>query len=577
VSLNANANALPQGIHSDTVTFTNTTSGITQTRDVMLEVVPAGTVFYDKFPRTTLDGAKWTICGGVPTTDDVGIGEPSPPYSLRLNGEPSGGDCVESRLLNLSGMAGLELTYWYQRTGGGEHPDPGEDLIIEYWDGSTWVELDRQLGGGSDMADYNEVVLELPSGAYHANFKLRISNTGTSCLCDDWFVDDIFISISDDLSVSPAEDFNSSGYEGGPFLPSSKIYRLANSGISPLNWTASATQPWLDVEPGSGALSPSDYNMVSVSLGADANALPPGDYNDIVTFTNTTSGFVQMRNVRLQVVAVPGEIEVTDSIPPVNDLNMPFGDAFIGPSWTEKLTITNTDPCHSLYVTDISLRGRRRSTVETTELLVELPSIAGGAGDFNLSYLPTGWVTPERPASKLLISPGYRVLTDGTDVLLLASGDDPTILRTALGAFPDIETVDYFNCSFVAPTEADLAPYGAVVVMSDSEFFDATMNLLSMAVRSSSTTVWALSIRHILLWMVLRRSPMACLWESVLSLAPNGWQVGTMIGRWWQLQVIVWSASTFLPLTPVILQAMCRSCFTMQSYGLQKELRKVSS
>ncbi|MHC4676045.1 MAG: BACON domain-containing protein, partial [Planctomycetota bacterium] len=476
LSLNANASGLPQGMYSDTVTFTNTSSGITQTREVILEVFPAGTIFFDTFPLKTLDGAKWTICGGIPTIDDVGIGEPSLPYSLRFNGDPGGGDCIESRVLNLSGSGRGWFTYWYQRTGEGEHSDPGEDLIIDYWDGSTWVELDRQLGGGVDMTDYNEVVLELPSGAYHANFRFRISNTASACMCDDWFVDDIWVIMPDDLSVSPLDDFNSFGYEGGPFTPAYKTYTLSNINreTSGLDWTASATQPWLSVEPSSGTLNPSDSNMVSVTLNANANTLPPGDYNDIVTFTNINSGFVQRRNVCLQVIVVPGEIEVTDSIPSVSDLNMPFGDVFIGLSWTEKITITNTDPCHSLYVTGISLRGPPTSAVETTELLVKLPGIAGGAGGFNLSYLPTGWVTPERPASKLLISSGYRVLTDGIDVLLLASGNDPTILRTALAAFPDIETVDYFNCLFAAPTEADLAPYDTVVVMSEFAFFDAT-------------------------------------------------------------------------------------------------------
>ncbi|MHC4497997.1 MAG: BACON domain-containing protein, partial [Planctomycetota bacterium] len=357
VSFNANASALPQGIHNDTVTFTNTISGITQTRDVMLEVFPAGTIFFDTFPSTTLNAAKWTICTGEPTVDDVGIGEPSPPYSLRLNGYPSGGDCVESRVLNLSGMAGLEFTYWYQRRGGGEHPDPGEDLILEYWDGSTWVELDRQLGGGLDMTDYNEVMLSLPSGAYHANFKLRVSNIATSGNYDDWFVDDIWIIVPDDLSISPAEDFNSFGYEGGPFTPACKQYTLTNIGANSLGWTAAATVSWLDIEPNSGTLAPGGAVSVTVCFNSDANALPPGSYSDIVTFTNTTSGFVQRRNVRLQVIAVPGEIEVTDSIPPVNDLNMPFGDAFIGPSWTENITITNTNPNYSLIITDISLGG----------------------------------------------------------------------------------------------------------------------------------------------------------------------------------------------------------------------------
>ncbi|MHC4387306.1 MAG: S8 family serine peptidase [Planctomycetota bacterium] len=369
VSFNANANTLASGDYSSIVTFTNTTSGIAQTRNVMLQVLPAGLVFYDTFPSTTLDGTKWTICTGAPTIDAVGIGEPSPPYSLRLNGHPSGGDCVESRIINLSGLAEAELTYWYERTGGGEDPDTDEDLVIEYWNGLDWVELERQLGNGPDMTSYSQSLITLPPGALHGDFRLRISSTGTdhpTNVYDDWFVDDISIVILDDLGVTPPEDFNSSGYEGGPFIPSDKVYRLTNSGTSLLNWTASATQPWLDVQPGSGILNPSDYNLVSISLGADANALPPGDYSDIVTFTNTTSGFVQMRNVRLQVVAVPGEIEVTDSILPADDNEMPFGDVIVGLSRTEHVTITNTDPDHELIVDIFPFVGLFDDFPETT-------------------------------------------------------------------------------------------------------------------------------------------------------------------------------------------------------------------
>jgi len=57
-------------------------------------------------------------------------------------------------------------------------------------------------------------------------------------------------------------------------------------------------------------------------------------------------------------IGPPGEIEVTDSIAPPNDLNMPFGPVITGLSRTEQITITNTDPTYGLIITDISLGGR---------------------------------------------------------------------------------------------------------------------------------------------------------------------------------------------------------------------------
>ncbi len=108
--------------------------------------------------------------------------------------------------------------------------------------------------------------------------------------------------ITDDLIISPQEGFNSSGTVGGPFTPPSKNYTLENIGPNSLDWTATATEIWLDVEPNSGTLNPGDFNMVEVYLNADANNLPPGDYNDTVIFTNTTSGIIQTRDVTLEVM-----------------------------------------------------------------------------------------------------------------------------------------------------------------------------------------------------------------------------------------------------------------------------------
>jgi hypothetical protein len=79
---------------------------------------PTTVLFEDTFPSTTLDAGKWTGGAGA-SVDDVGIDEPSGPYSLRLNGNPSGGDSVESRVIDLSSCLAAVLTYYYQETGGG--------------------------------------------------------------------------------------------------------------------------------------------------------------------------------------------------------------------------------------------------------------------------------------------------------------------------------------------------------------------------------------------------------------------------------------------------------------------------
>lgn len=260
-------------------------------------------LFSDTFPSKTIDSTKWAVISGAPTIDDYGTGEPSAPYSLRMNGYPSGGEVLDSKVLDLSVAGGAELTYWWEKRGGGESPDPGEDLVMWYWSGSAWVELARHSGALGDMTSYLKSNILLPVGALHSGFKMRISNTASTGSFDDWFVDDVSITLTDDFRVQPAGDFNSAGPVGGPFSPSSTTYTISNTGTSALDWTVSGTVFWLDVVPSSGTLLPGSSDSVVVSINTDANGLSSGVYSDVVTFTNVTSGNTQSRGVQLLVGA----------------------------------------------------------------------------------------------------------------------------------------------------------------------------------------------------------------------------------------------------------------------------------
>ncbi len=175
-------------------------SGISGTLNwwsLLIRTISSNLYFEDTFPSTTVTSFNWPQIDGA-TVDDKGTDNPSSPYSLRLNGDPSGGDSVSTRIINLSGCLGATLIYSYERTAisfiGGESPDEGEDLIIE---GSTtigWVELDRQPGDGPDMASFEQVSVPLPPEALCRNFGLRIRRApGTVGPFDDWFVDDVKI------------------------------------------------------------------------------------------------------------------------------------------------------------------------------------------------------------------------------------------------------------------------------------------------------------------------------------------------------------------------------------------------
>ncbi|MEJ2683417.1 MAG: fibronectin type III domain-containing protein, partial [Candidatus Sulfobium sp.] len=135
------------------------------------------------------------------------------------------------------------------------------------------------------------------------------------------------------LDVTPAGEFASTGTEGGPFT-SKKVYTLKNTGYSPLSWSVSASENWVDVRKNvnvgtistaqmkstsavvkrlasiisgsgnSGELSPGDSVSVVVSLTTAANSLSPGTHTASVDFVNVTSNNGNTsRTVRLTIQA----------------------------------------------------------------------------------------------------------------------------------------------------------------------------------------------------------------------------------------------------------------------------------
>jgi len=184
---------------SDTTIYCRVPEGVTAGPVFVRTAGAQGQLFADSFDSTTIDGSKWTSISGA-TVDGVGINEPSSPYSLRLNGHPSGGDSIASKVIDLS-ASGATLSCHWERTGNGNSTETGEDLIAEYWDGSTWVEIGRQLGSGPDMSSYTSWTIPLPAEASHSGFRLRFRSIGTTGAYDDWFIDDVALSATIDSNA----------------------------------------------------------------------------------------------------------------------------------------------------------------------------------------------------------------------------------------------------------------------------------------------------------------------------------------------------------------------------------------
>ena len=155
-------------------------------------------LFSETFESGQFDETKWTSTNAE--VDGLGLNT-NGNFSAHLNGNPDGGDRLESATVDLSGEIGAQLTYSFQRTGSLDPPSAGQDLILSYRNAAgAWIQLQRQLGVGDDMTVFQAVVVNLPTAALHPDFAFRFETIGdpgvedAGATVDDWFIDDVEIS-----------------------------------------------------------------------------------------------------------------------------------------------------------------------------------------------------------------------------------------------------------------------------------------------------------------------------------------------------------------------------------------------
>jgi len=170
----------------------------------VLATISAGTPgelpWFEPFLDDTLSTALWMTNVGAEVST-AGLNPPSAPYSLNLDG---GRDTVVTQLIDLSGEDGAILSYFYQRGGGGEPPDVGEDLWVEYKNNlGMWVIINQHPGSEPAMTSFESVTWGLPSDALHNSFQLRMRSAGSGEAFDDWFVDDVRLNYAPAIVVSP--------------------------------------------------------------------------------------------------------------------------------------------------------------------------------------------------------------------------------------------------------------------------------------------------------------------------------------------------------------------------------------
>ncbi|MDZ4405532.1 M36 family metallopeptidase [Prosthecobacter sp.] len=157
--------------------------------------------------------------------------------------------------------------------------------------------------------------------------------------------------IPDDLQVSPATPFVATGVLGGPFAPASRAITLNNIGTAALNWTASASQPWLLLSRTAGSLAGGANDSITASFSAAANNLAPGSYSAMIDFTNTTSGAVIQRQVSLTVDPLR-----------VTILAEPFDAPTLSGAWT----VTGTGPFRTQVTAANAPRASNHLTMDSS-------------------------------------------------------------------------------------------------------------------------------------------------------------------------------------------------------------------
>ena len=213
---------------------------------------------------------------------------------------------------NSSGPVGgpfnpASMQYTLQNTG-------GQDLNWTATVDKDWVTLSQTSGTLTPGQSINVIVSindkakNLPAAQHSATVTFRNTSYQQS---DITRLVNLTVIVPPQLSVTPADNFISSGPVGGPFTPSSKSYILQNTGGQALNWTVNVNQNWVSLSQTTGTLNAGEQTTVVVFINSNANSLTAGSYNAAITFTNTTNG--QGNTTRSVILTTLNSITVTTS------------------------------------------------------------------------------------------------------------------------------------------------------------------------------------------------------------------------------------------------------------------------
>ena len=141
---------------------------------------------------------------GVATFDGLNEYGLARDFSVINSSAPS--DTLLSKPIDLSGLSAAFFMFYFQGKGIGETPEIQDKLVLEFFNGSFWVE--KWSSFGVAMLEFEKEVIIIDSAQYLTNdFKFRFRNYATiSGNFDHWHID--YLVINELLNVSDTTELN---------------------------------------------------------------------------------------------------------------------------------------------------------------------------------------------------------------------------------------------------------------------------------------------------------------------------------------------------------------------------------
>ena len=272
--------------------------------------------------------------------------------------------------------------------------------------------------------------------------------------------------LPDDLQASPTEGLVASGYEGGPFDPSNKVYTLLNNGAADVAWSASCGQEWVGVEPSGGVLAPGAVTNVTVLIDTNAQNLSNGVHTATVTFSNLGSGVSYARAVQLTVEVRP--------LPPPEPFNpIPANGAAMVTVHTQ---LSWNNPTNALRSTRMDVRAAIASIVGRSGIpngsISPKHANSGNAGGSGSEW-PVS--TKHGQAASVFTAAAAGIQTVSTlNVAVCGAGPSSALMdvRNKLLGTAQFNSVSIIQVDLVTPTLSELQAFDAVIVFSDADYLN---------------------------------------------------------------------------------------------------------